>query len=246
MKTPNEPVDIVDDNNRVLYLSTKSKAHQQGLLHRTIISELIDPDGNWILVKQAADKQDPGQFVSPVGGHIRAGESEIEALKREAEEEVGLTGTFIELPLAKSKSQNHHSPLAKEKSGGHKDPPSSVSSPLGKGRLALSHTEGSGGHKDPVSIVSSPLRKGRSGGVIHYHRVGQAIYNRHVIGRHENHFFIVYKIFTDQPIRLNHESISFTAMNPTQITQTLVSKPDIFGPAFQFVARTFFPELIPR
>jgi isopentenyl-diphosphate delta-isomerase len=86
-----ELVDIVDENNIVIRQMSKSQAHQQGLLHRTVISEIINSKGQWLLVKQAGDKQDPGQYVSPVGGHIKAGEAELEALAREAHEETGIT-----------------------------------------------------------------------------------------------------------------------------------------------------------
>jgi 8-oxo-dGTP pyrophosphatase MutT (NUDIX family) len=87
-----EMVDIVDEDNQVIYQILKSEAHKKGLLHRTILAEMINSKGKWLLVKQAGDRQDKGQFVSPVGGHIRSGETEIEALKRETFEEVGITG----------------------------------------------------------------------------------------------------------------------------------------------------------
>ncbi|MEI9914455.1 MAG: NUDIX domain-containing protein [Candidatus Saccharibacteria bacterium] len=41
------------------------------------------------LVRQASHKQDAGQLVAPVGGHVKAGESDIDALLRESEEEIG-------------------------------------------------------------------------------------------------------------------------------------------------------------
>lgn len=80
-----EIVDIVNSQDIVIGQSSKDECHQQGMLHRTIIAELIDSQGNWILVEQASDRQDAGQYVSPVGGHIRAGETELAALKREAD-----------------------------------------------------------------------------------------------------------------------------------------------------------------
>lgn len=86
-----EMVDIINQQNEVLYQTSKEEAHQKGLLHRCIIAEVIDSKGNWTLVKQASDRQDADQYVSPVGGHIKAGESETEALAREALEEMGLT-----------------------------------------------------------------------------------------------------------------------------------------------------------
>lgn len=82
-----ELVDIVDDACAVLYSVTKTEAHQKGLLHRTVIGEVRDSKGNWLLVQQSADRQDAGQFVSPVGGHVRAGESDEDALRREAMED---------------------------------------------------------------------------------------------------------------------------------------------------------------
>ncbi len=85
-----EIVDVVNENNKVLYQITKTEAHQKGLLHRTVIAEIKDTKGRWTLVKQASDRQDAGQYVSPVGGHARAGETEEETLKRGAFEEAGL------------------------------------------------------------------------------------------------------------------------------------------------------------
>lgn len=85
-----ENVDIVNDKGEVIGKTTKSQAHTQNILHQTVIAELIDSDSNWLLVKQASDKQDAGQFVSPVGGHVRAGETAIVALLREVKEEIGL------------------------------------------------------------------------------------------------------------------------------------------------------------
>ena len=112
-----EMVDVVDENNKVLYSVSKAKAHQEGLLHRTVIAEVRDSKGNFILVKQAPDRQDPGQYVSPVGGHVRAGESEIEALNREATEEIGLgmsdfkyklIGKFIFNRQVLKRQENHY------------------------------------------------------------------------------------------------------------------------------------------
>lgn len=89
-----EKVDIVDENLKVLYQTTKQHAHDNGLLHPTVIAEVVNSKGEWLLVKQAGHKQDPGQFVSPVGGHVSSGEKFEDALKREAAEEIGLTGYF--------------------------------------------------------------------------------------------------------------------------------------------------------
>jgi len=162
-----EMVDIINQQNEVLYQTSKDDAHQKGLLHRCIIAEVIDSKGNWTLVKQANDRQDAGQYVSPVGGHITAGESETEALAREALEEMGLT-TFT------SKY------------------------------------------------------------------IGKAILNREVIGRKENHLFILYEIYTDQTPTLNHESVGYEKFTLDQIKTGLTTNPTKFGQAFHFVFERFY------
>jgi isopentenyl-diphosphate delta-isomerase len=91
---PLEQVDLVTEEDKVIGNISKAEAHQKGLLHRTVIAEVINSSGLWTLVKQSSDRQDPGRFVSPIGGHVRTGETEDEALKREAAEEFGLTGDF--------------------------------------------------------------------------------------------------------------------------------------------------------
>lgn len=110
-----EKVDVVDENLKVLYSTEKQEAHEKGLLHPTIVAEVINKKGEWLLVKQADHKQDAGQFVSPVGGHMRSGESEEEALKREALEEIGLrdfefkrVGQVIYNRRVKDTFENHY------------------------------------------------------------------------------------------------------------------------------------------
>ncbi len=168
-----EQVDIVDERNRVLYQTSKQEAHEKGLLHRCIIAEVIDGEGKWTLVKQAYDRQDAGQYVSPVGGHVRAGESETDVLKREALEELGLTDFT-------------------------------------------------------------------------YKYIGKAIYNRFVKNRRENHFFILYEIYTDQEPTLNHESVEFRKFSRDEIKQTLVQNPHVFGDAYHFVVKEFYPEIMEK
>lgn len=167
----NERVDIVDKDNNILYQTTKEEAHKRGLLHRTVIAELITSKGEWILVKQASDRQDAGQYVSPMGGHVSAGESEEEALKREVKEELGL----INFP---------------------------------------------------------------------YKYIGKAMYQRKVIGRDENHYFILYETYSDTPPTLNHEAVSYKAFSQTELKRALKNSPKQFGAAFIFVVERFYPELL--
>ena len=89
-----EYVDIVNENDEIIGRASKQEAHEKGLLHKTVVSEVINSEGKWTLVKQSSARQDAGQYVSPIGGHVKSGESEDEALKREAEEEYGLKDIF--------------------------------------------------------------------------------------------------------------------------------------------------------
>lgn len=165
-----ELVDAITPDGKRLGTVRKTVAHQKGLLHKTVIAQLINRRGEFCFVRQAADKQDAGQFVSPIGGHVSAGETDDEALIRECQEECGIT----------------------------------------------------------------PIK---------YKLIGTTIYNREVIGRKENHYFVVYEIYTDQDPVLNHESIEFKWMTKAMIKSTLKSKPSTFGDSWHHVFRTCYPSL---
>jgi len=110
-----EMVDIVDENLNVIKTITKKESHEKGLLHCTVIAEVVNSKGEYLFVKQAKHKQDPGQFVSPMGGHVLSGESLEDAFRREMEEEVGMKnftfeyiGKFIYNRLVKNHIENHY------------------------------------------------------------------------------------------------------------------------------------------
>lgn len=162
-----EMVDIVDENLNTIGSVPKDEAHKRGLLHVTVISEVIDSKGRWTLVKQASDKQDPGQYVSPVGGHVRTGESYDDALKREALEEMGLQDFAFK-------------------------------------------------------------------------NVGKGIYNRFVNGHQENHYFVVYEIYSNSEPTLNEESVGFRRFTKEEIITLTKKDPELFGDAFHFVIKNIY------
>jgi len=166
-----EMVDVVNEDNKIVFSVVKQDAHKKGLLHRTILAQLIDSKGKWILVKQASDRQDPGSYVVPVGGHIRTGESEVEALRRETLEEIGL--------------------------------------------------------KDFT-----------------YKFIGRGIFSRRVLGREENHYFIPYEIYSDKKINLGPEAESYKSFTKEEIKKLLKDKPKLFGNAFHFGVKAFYPNLL--
>ncbi|MBP9702161.1 NUDIX hydrolase [Candidatus Woesebacteria bacterium] len=165
-----ELVDIIDPTEVVVATVPKSQAHKEGLLHKTVISQLINSRGEFCFVRQSSDKQDAGQFVSPVGGHVSAGESDDATLIRECQEECGITPT-------------------------------------------------------------------------NYKLIGTTIYNREVIGRRENHFFVVYEIYTDEDPVLNHESVEFKWFTKEDIKSLVQSNPANFGEAWHHVFKTFYPSI---
>lgn len=165
-----EIVEVVDPDNNVLFCVTKERAHKEGLLHRTILAQLINSEGKWILVKQASDRQDAGQYVVPVGGHVMAGESEAGALQREALEEIGLRDFT-------------------------------------------------------------------------YKFIGRGIFDRHILGRHENHYFILYEIYSDKKLELGPETESYKSFTKEQIKKVFKNDPKLFGNAFHFAIKKFYSEL---
>lgn len=165
-----EMVNIVDDNGETLYQSTKKNAHTKGLLHPTILAEVIDTHGNWLLVKQSSHRQDAGQYVSPVGGHIMATETDVAALKREADEELGLTD-------------------------------------------------------------------------FGFTYVGKAVFKRNILGRIENHLFVLYEIYSDQVPVLNHESESYRKFSIPDLNAEMKNFPERFGDAWFFAIGKFYRHL---
>lgn len=167
-----ELVDLVNEKGEIVNTVTKLVAHKDGLLHKTVISEIINSEGRMLLVRPKSHKQDAGQFVSPVGGHVRSGETNEQALKRETMEEVG------------------------------------------------------------IEITSFRLR-------------GTAIFNRFVLGRKENHLFILYEAYSDELPKLGDEAEEYEYFTKEQIKTKLARDKNLFGDAFHFVVSQFYPELLP-
>lgn len=165
--TPEELVDIIDEGFNVLNQATKLDAHIHGLLHKTVIAGVRTTDGKTMLVKQASDRQDAGQFVSPVGGHVRANESHEDALIREAEEELGL---------------------------------------------------------------SNPR----------FAHLGNFIYERHVFGRHENHYFIYFEIDSDEEPKLGSDSIDYRYFTLEELQIEMENNPMLFGDAYKAIYERFY------
>lgn len=67
------------------------------------------------MIQQSATRQEPGKFVSPMGGHVRSDEKLEDALRREMKEELGLKdfkfkykGTCIYNTFVLNHQENHY------------------------------------------------------------------------------------------------------------------------------------------
>jgi isopentenyl-diphosphate delta-isomerase len=89
---PVELVEYVDGSDRPLGVMSLAAVHRQSLSHRSVLVMLYDPRGKVYLQKRAATKQFyPGRYDVSASGHVKAGESRLEAAQRELEEELGIT-----------------------------------------------------------------------------------------------------------------------------------------------------------
>ena len=88
----NELFPIVDTNGNVIGSATRRECHSGSmLLHPVVHLHVFSPDGALLLQKRSDDKDiQPGRWDTSVGGHVDFGEAIIEALRREAGEELGL------------------------------------------------------------------------------------------------------------------------------------------------------------
>jgi isopentenyldiphosphate isomerase/intracellular septation protein A len=85
--------DIVDQEGRVTGRAPRTVCHSgPGLLHPVVHLHVIDSKDRIFLQKRPMTKKvQPGKWDTAVGGHMSSGETIEQGLKREAEEELGLT-----------------------------------------------------------------------------------------------------------------------------------------------------------
>jgi isopentenyldiphosphate isomerase/intracellular septation protein A len=86
--------DIVDGEGKVLGKAPRSLCHsRKGLLHPVVHLHVLNSQDRLFLQKRSPEKQiQPGKWDTAVGGHVSSGETVEAALKREAAEELGLSG----------------------------------------------------------------------------------------------------------------------------------------------------------
>ena len=86
-----ELLDVFDeDNNYLGYSLDRSEVHNKNLWHHHVSAWIMNFGGKVLLQKRALiKKKNPGKWAK-TGGHVDAGETPLEAIKREVYEEIGL------------------------------------------------------------------------------------------------------------------------------------------------------------
>jgi isopentenyldiphosphate isomerase len=100
MLPPEEIFPVVDDEGNEMSLAPRSICHdgRSMLLHPVVHLHLLTGNGELFLQKRAMTKDLlPGMWDTSVGGHMSPGEAPEEALRREAEEELGLMDVTFHL-----------------------------------------------------------------------------------------------------------------------------------------------------
>lgn len=90
---------VVDEHGNVIDAATRGKCHNGSkLLHPVVHLHLFDKEGRLFLQRRPDWKDiQPGKWDTAVGGHVDLGENIMQALRREAKEELGLTDFEPEL-----------------------------------------------------------------------------------------------------------------------------------------------------
>ncbi len=92
-----EILEIVDKAGEVIGRASRAVIHgNNSLLHRVVHILVVNSAGDILLQKRAMNKDvAPGRWDTSVGGHVDAGETVEDALRREMSEELGITGEDI-------------------------------------------------------------------------------------------------------------------------------------------------------
>ena len=88
-----ELIEVVNEKGEVIKTMPRSEIHgNPALIHRVVHVLVFNEKGELFLQKRSMNKDvAPGKWDTSVGGHVNSGETIEEALKRETEEELGIT-----------------------------------------------------------------------------------------------------------------------------------------------------------
>jgi len=91
MPTTAELFDVVDHEDKVLRVETRSVVHREKLMHRAVHVFVFNAAGQLYLQRRSMTKDTaPNRWVSSCSGHVDSGEEYDVAARRELDEEIGL------------------------------------------------------------------------------------------------------------------------------------------------------------
>jgi isopentenyldiphosphate isomerase len=93
-----ETLEVVNEKGETLKSLPRSEIHgNPALLHRVVHVLVFNEQGELLLQKRSMNKDvAPGRWDTSVGGHVSAGETLDEAMKREMAEELGIRACVTE------------------------------------------------------------------------------------------------------------------------------------------------------
>lgn len=96
-----EYLNVLDEEgNKTGEVKAKSEVHRDGDWHKTAYVWFLNSQNQILLQKRAAVKEtSPGYWDVSVGGHVSAGQTNIEGAIRETKEEIGVDITAADLQL---------------------------------------------------------------------------------------------------------------------------------------------------
>lgn len=87
----NPLVDVVDENGKFLYTTSRKIAHKDNLLHQSVHIILTKPDGRvGLQLRKSTKGSYPLHWGSSVAGHVDSGETPETSAFREMKEEIGV------------------------------------------------------------------------------------------------------------------------------------------------------------
>ena len=93
----NEILDVVNENDEIIGSKLRNDIHRLGLLHREIQVWMFDENKNVFFQKMGLHKKSAGLLDATVAGHVKKGESYLDASVRETKEETGISVTPSDL-----------------------------------------------------------------------------------------------------------------------------------------------------
>jgi len=90
--------DVVNAQDQVIGTCRRSEVHRQKLLHRAVHVFLFRPNGEMLIHKRSASKEEfPSVWTSSCSGHVSSGDGYPETARRELLEELGIETDLREL-----------------------------------------------------------------------------------------------------------------------------------------------------